>query len=257
MDPSSTLLAQAYRLRGRSVFPLPAGQKRPNRPWRMWQRQRPKADVIAEWLRLWPHANLAVVTGCISDLVVADLDTAKHPGAAQAFAERCGGELPAAPMVRTGSGGLHLYFTHPGGVVRNRVAILPGIDLRGDGGFVVAPPSVNGSGGRYEWLADMAILPPLPRWLLVEQQPPHTQRLTKEETELAKSSPPSGKVRKILKGQRNYTLFRWGCGMRADGWSEAFIREELLSVNRVCCVPPLDDTEVTQIAASAARYPRG
>ena len=95
MDPSSTLFAHAYRLRGRSVFPLPAGQKRPNRPWRMWQRQRPKADVIAEWLRLWPDANLAVVTGCISGLVVADLDTAKHPGAAQTFAERCGGELPS------------------------------------------------------------------------------------------------------------------------------------------------------------------
>ena len=68
-----------------------------------------------------------------------------------------------------GGGGRHIYFAHPGREVRNRVGLAPGIDLRGDGGCIIAPPSVHPSGERYRWKADHAPgqvdLAPLPVWL--------------------------------------------------------------------------------------------
>ncbi len=70
----------------------------------------------------------------------------------------------------TGGGGRHLYFRHPGGIVRNRVGLAPGIDVRGDGGCVVAPPSVHPSGKRYAWVAshgpEDSPLARAPAWLL-------------------------------------------------------------------------------------------
>jgi hypothetical protein len=123
---SAALMAHVYRLRGWSLFPLPRGQKIPDRPWRQFQSYRPSDHVVEVWFRQRPDANVAIVTGAVSGLVVADLDLAKAPEVAREFAERCGGELPAAPTVRTGSGGLHLYFQHPGVPVRSRVGLFPG-----------------------------------------------------------------------------------------------------------------------------------
>ena len=169
--PSPAMFGHIYRLRGWSVFPLPPGQKAPARPWKQFQTYRPSGHVIDTWFRQRPDSGIAVVTGTVSNLVVLDVDSAKHPDAAQAVADRCGGVLPVAPMVRTGSGGLHLYFSHPGGIVRNRVSVLPGVDLRGDGGFAVAPPSTHPCGQPYEWIADTAQLSPPPAWLISETAP--------------------------------------------------------------------------------------
>ena len=69
----------------------------------------------------------------------------------------------------TGGGGNHHYFKHPGGVIPNKVAILPGLDLKGDNGFVVAPPSIHASGGVYDWDGLEAFETPIaeaPDWLL-------------------------------------------------------------------------------------------
>ena len=60
-------------------------------------------------------------------------------------------QLPQSMESVTGGGGRHVYFRHPGGTVNNRTNIEPGIDLRGDGGCIVAPPSLHPSGKRYRW----------------------------------------------------------------------------------------------------------
>ena len=75
--------------------------------------------------------------------------------------------------VRTGSGGWHLYFAHPGGQIRNSAgtALGPGFDVRGDGGYVIAPPSRHVSGGTYQWNGDGALLD-LPDDLLQRIRPP-------------------------------------------------------------------------------------
>src|SRR5690606_17775107 len=77
------------------------------------------------------------------------------------------GEVPRTATVRTGKG-RHLYFRHPGGTVRNFTRKLPGLDLRGDGGYVVAPPSTHANGERYVWEqspGDVGIAEP-PHWLM-------------------------------------------------------------------------------------------
>jgi hypothetical protein len=84
------------------------------------------------------------------------------------------GKFPDTVESITGGGGRHIFFTYPGGKhrIRNATALagMPGLDVRGDGGYVVAPPSLHISGGRYEWEAsselDEVTLAPMPAWFL-------------------------------------------------------------------------------------------
>ncbi len=125
------------------------------------------AATIARWFQRWPSANLGVRTGARPDgagLVVLDVDPA-HGGEA-ALAELVGrhGALPVTLEVATGGGGRHLYFAHPGRAVANSAGRLgAGLDVRGDGGFVVVPPSRHPSGARYRWRP--APVADLPGWL--------------------------------------------------------------------------------------------
>lgn len=128
--------------------------------------------TIAAWWRRWPTANVAIRTGAASGLVVIDIDpphggdvslaglTAQHPD-----------DVPAV-SVRTGSGGSHIYLAHPGGVVRNTAGRLgDGIDVRGDGGYVIAPPSRHPSGGTYAWASSGPTIGTPPAWLVAALQP--------------------------------------------------------------------------------------
>ena len=97
-------------------------------------------SVIAAWWQRWPTANVAVRTGAASGLVVLDVDPDHGGLASLAELQRTHGRLPPSPAVRTGSGGRHYWFTHPGNHVRNSAGLLgPGLDIRGDGGYVIAP----------------------------------------------------------------------------------------------------------------------
>lgn len=116
------------------------------------------AAVIAEWWRLWPRANPAIATGAVSGLVVLDIDAER--GGVRSLGELQGHRLPQLPptlTVLTGGGGYHRFFRHPGAGVEiaggSEVfgAHLPGLDLRADGGYIVAPPSLHRSGRRYRW----------------------------------------------------------------------------------------------------------
>lgn len=126
-------------------------------------------DVITRWWRRWPAANPAVRTGAAPDgggLVVIDIDP--HAGGGASFERLTSehGQLPATLEVHTGSGGRHLYFDHPGTPVPNSAGRLgAGIDVRGDGGYVLVPPSQHRSGGTYRW-ATRHELAELPGWLL-------------------------------------------------------------------------------------------
>ena len=143
-----------YLSRGWSIIPIRPGDKRPLVRWEEFQHRRPSEDEARGWLRAWPEAGIGIVTGGISGLVVLDVDPRHGGEASLERLEREHGPLPVTLESRTGSGGRHLYFAHPGGLVRNKVALATGIDLRGDGGYVVAPPSVHASGRRYAWVED-------------------------------------------------------------------------------------------------------
>ena len=107
-------------------------------------------DQIRDWWKRWPSANVAIRTGAPSGLVVLDIDP--HHGGKDSLQHliRRHGTPPNGPVVRTGSGGWHLYYTHPGGTIPNTAGTLgPGLDLRGDGGYIIAPPSQHAISTQY------------------------------------------------------------------------------------------------------------
>jgi putative DNA primase/helicase len=178
---------------------------------------------------------------------VLDIDAKSNGGQALAALEAEHGPLPATATALTGGGGRHLLFTHPGVEVRNSASRLgPGLDVRGDGGYIVAPPSRHASGLCYAWqrgnaASDLA-LAELPDWLLALVTTPR------------RNSPGSVVGGPIVEGQRNATLASIAGSLRRDGQSEEEIYLALLDVNQSRVVPPLPEPEVAAIAASISRY---
>lgn len=106
--------------------------------------------TILKWWGEWPDANVGILTGAESGLVVLDVDPRNGGNDTLAEWEEREGLLPPTLTVTTGGGGWHFYYPHPGGVVRCR-KLGAGLDLKADGGYVVAPPSLHASGSPYSW----------------------------------------------------------------------------------------------------------
>jgi len=123
---------------------------------------------IRRWWRRWPNARVGVATGPASGIVVIDLDTKNGVDGIMAFARlvAANGPVPLGPRVRSPSGGLHLYFRHPGHKIKTSAGQLgEGIDVRGDGGFIVAPGTILPDGRQYRLARPVDALPDLPAWL--------------------------------------------------------------------------------------------
>lgn len=191
---------------GFSVFALRPKDKRPASSWQDHQKRHATEAELAAWSRD-RALNAAVACGAISGVIVLDTDSAE----AEAEVQRRG--MPATPVVRT-SKGRHYYLAHPGGAVRNFAHKLPGMDLRGDGGYVVAAGSVHPSGHVYTWERSPAELPfaAPPAWLLELLRSPATvaepvARLGDRYAEKALDNELSA-LRRAGEGQRNDTLNR-------------------------------------------------
>lgn len=201
-------------------------------------------EKIRYWWGMWPHANIAVATGAKSGFVVLDIDT-RH-GGRESMKELVDkhGLFPERIYQRTGGGGWHVLFKHPGiriGNVQGTDRLGKGIDVRGDGGYIVVSPSLHVSGKRYEWGTDHTDLPETPNWLI--------EILRRPEPSYQYSS-----VADIPSGARNNTLTKIAGALRRKGLSEAAICAALKVENRGRCVPPLDDVDIERIAKSIARY---
>ncbi len=157
---------------GRCSCPDPACAapgKHPRIAWEAYTHVRASTGKVDGWWRRWPHANVGVVTGAVSELVVLDVDPRHHGVDVLAELESVNGALPRTVESLTGGGGQHLYFRHPGGRVPSR-PIASGLDLKGDGGIVISPPSLHATGRAYIWEsgcapADIA-LADMPAWLV-------------------------------------------------------------------------------------------
>jgi len=241
----------AYLARGWSVIPVEPHGKRPVIAWLEYQQRSADEDEARQWFKTRSNANVAIVTGKISRLVVLDIDIVHHGDESLRALEREHGAMPRTVTAVTGSGGRHFYFAHPGGVVRNRAGLMRGIDLRGDGGCVVAPPSVHRSGKRYVWKKGHApgevVLSPLPPWLLAlvrggktqsTHSPTHWRSLVREG---------------VNEGERNATLASLAGHLFHRGIDAEVALELLLTWNRVRCHPPLSDHEVARVVESIAR----
>ena len=165
-------------------------------------------DIIRQWWTQFSTANIGLATGEESNLFVLDVDPAKGGDESLRSLEEKFGTLPHTIEVLTGGGGRHYYFTHPGLPIGNSASALgPGLDVRTDGGQVVAPPSVHPTTGRtYEWEAahhpadvPLADVPP---WLL--------QHLTVP----AEQGRPFTVPQQIQDGARDTTLYKTA---RAEG----------------------------------------
>lgn len=109
-------------------------------------------DQIRWWWSKWPDANVAIQTGHISRLVVLDIDPRNGGDISLESIEKF---IPDTVVQLTGGGGTHFLFAYPPGDVRvkSRGNILPGIDIKADGGYIIASPSTHISGGTYEFEA--------------------------------------------------------------------------------------------------------
>ena len=206
--------------------------------------------VISGWWTRWPHANIGVVTGSASGVDVLDIDPRHQGDASLVSLQSQHGRLPRTMIQHTGGGGVHYLFRHLEGV-RNAAGIAPGLDVRGEGGYAIVPPSSHISGKAYAWQERMApgeqVLAEWPDWLLGLMGCSPGRPTVATEAELTV----------IPEGQRNSALTSLAGGMRRRGMGEQEMAAALLVTNRERCLPPLPDEQVQRIAASVARYPPG
>src|SRR5215216_2850706 len=194
--------------------------------------------ATSEELGSWSWPGVGIVTGHASSVLVLDADGAE--GEAELKKHR----HPITPMVRTASGGLHLYFRHPDADIRTGIRVAPGLDVKASGGYVVAPPSLGANNRPYEWIVspEEAELAYPPEWLLGLLERKRSKG----------SAPPVGE--RIPPGQRNNALASLAGTMRRRGMGEAEILAALRVANERRCQPPLKVEEVEKITASVARY---
>lgn len=128
--------------------------KHPRGRWRERCTAAAGPDLVRREFDRDPESNVGIVTGSISKIVVIDVDSAEGRTALESAWGLKEGQLPLAPIVKTGGGGWHIYARWPGAdrAPRTGVRVLPGVDIRAEGAFVVAPPSRHISGSSYEWL---------------------------------------------------------------------------------------------------------
>lgn len=210
-------------------------------------------NAIRGWWDRTPTANVGIRTGAGSGFVVLDVDPRNGGDESLATLEKQHGKLPLSPLVRTGGGGRHFYFQHPGGKVSCKANLLPGLDIKADGGYVVAPPSLHDSGGRYLWAQqrthDDVRPPPTPPWLLDMIHGDDLPLL-----KVQKTATPTAWSLNYAEGSRNSSLTSLAGTMRRRGMEKAAIETALLAENQEKCQPPLPDSEVRKIAQSVARY---
>jgi Bifunctional DNA primase/polymerase, N-terminal/Primase C terminal 1 (PriCT-1) len=191
-----------------------------------------------EELSSWSWPGVGIVTGPVSGILVLDVDGPEGEDEVKKHGH------PITPMVRTASGGLHLYFRHPEVEVRTGIRVAAGLDVKASGGYVVAPPSVGSNGKRYEWIISLNDAQPAdpPDWLMQLLQRPKRNG----------ADGPFGE--RIPPGNRNSTLMSLAGTMRRRGMGEAEIFAALEVTNRLRCKPPLPEEEVRRIVQSVSRY---
>lgn len=195
---------------------------------------------IKAWWHKWPTANVGIATGTISKLIVIDIDGAEGEQSWQQLITNAP-EQVVTREVRTGRG-RHLYFNYGDTFeIRNSASKIGlNLDVRADGGYVIAPPSIHFSGVRYSWTHENTPIAAAPHWLL--------DLLTAEDVE---------PLDDVVEGGRNSFLTSVAGTLRAQGLEVDQLTSELLKENYKSCKPPLCKEEVEAIAQSVCRYPAG
>jgi KaiC/GvpD/RAD55 family RecA-like ATPase len=249
---------------GWAVFPLIPRDKRPLTKHGFKDATSHLPD-IDRWWESTPRAGIGLPTGKVNGLVVIDLDPRNaelpthtdpdgrvHTQSVWEWAEDdvFKGTLPETWVVETPGGGLHFYFRHPGDRLLPGVkGWARGVDVKSDGGYVCAPPSVHPNGGEYEWgvKPDDAPLADLPEWIFSALAEAQRDRVTKQmDGTLVDGKIPSG-------GRNDYLTSVAGTLQRRNVDPEAILAA-LLAENKAKCEPSLPEDEVMSIVNSISRY---
>jgi hypothetical protein len=206
-------------------------------------------DKIRQWWCREPQYNVAVATGAPSGVFVLDIDGMPAEAELDKLQAQFG-DLPSTVETITARG-RHLFFKMPASPVRNSVGMLAsGIDVRGDGGYVLVPPSVHPGGRAYEWSVDSANqLGSAPGWLL--------SKVCKGAGNFEKLRPSPTDWRKVVRqgvdeGQRDNTVTRF-FGYLLSRRVDPFVALELVHLwNAAHCRPPLPTADIERIADSIA-----
>jgi hypothetical protein len=206
-------------------------------------------DIIGRWWRQEPEFNIAIATGAVSRIFVIDIDGLD----AEAKLTKLEAQYsPLPPTVESLTArGRHLFFQCPGLPVRNSASKLaPGIDVRGDGGYVLVPPSKHPSGRDYCWSVDSANgFASAPGWLLAKLAAPAAAQGNRV---IAPAEWRDLVCEGVDEGQRNETVTRLA-GYLMRRRVDPFVALEMLIVwNLARCRPPLQTAEITNIVDSIA-----
>lgn len=199
-------------------------------------------EQVKTWWEQWPDANIGIAAGNASGILLLDVDG--EEGIEVIKKKEVSLIDETLPVIKTGSGkGYHFYFKPFLDETPNGVRIAPGLDIRGDNGYGILPPSDHISGEKYEWVTSPeATMPEAPQWL--------KQLITQEKAGTGKTIVSEA----IPEGQRNDTLMSIAGTLRRRNLSYDEILAALNKVNQNRCFPPLDDREVRQIATSVSKY---
>lgn len=249
--------ALQYANIGLAVFPLIEKDKRPLTANGFKDATTDPAK-IEEWWAIHPNANVGIATGQVSGGLVAidmDVDKEKDKDGYHTFTKWCDDNfliLPDSWLSITGRGGYHLFYksAFP---VPSKIGWLEDVDIRADGGYVVAPPSIHPNGTRYEW----------------EQAPDEYELITSDDTEVefifnsvlvdnkAGKAEPLKVPEEIPEGHRDEYMFKLACKYQAMGMSDSEMMAALMVANKERCKPPLSDKEIQKKLKQAQKYQKG
>lgn len=238
----SELFQAALRLAGRGwpVMPCKPGDKAPASQNGLLDATTDWEQIIKWWTQV-PQCNVGVATGAAAGFVVLDID-GDDGAISLRNLEGEHGALPKTTSVVTPSGGQHYYFKHPGGDFRNSAGRLgQGIDVRGDGGYVLVPPSAIRGVGTYE-VDERVKLAPVPEWL-------HELSQRHLRTDAGPQAPNEwlDMLRGgVAEGGRNHAMARLAGHFLRRYIDLELTREVLGLINRTKFVPPLPDWEVNR-----------
>jgi hypothetical protein len=201
--------------------------------------------IINHWWGCFDYANVGLATGKV---VALDVDNRHDGDATLAKLEADHGSLPSTWRAVTGGGGEHIFFTTSTSIPNSVGTIGEGLDIRGTGGYVVAPPSLHESGRRYAWDVDFhpdnVPLAPIPDWLAALATKPTANGIAADWSKFAISN--------IGEGARNDSLARLSGHLLRRYVDPALVAQLALSWNQTHCEPPLSDQEVLTVVRSIA-----
>lgn len=242
--------AVRYAKLGMAVLPLEPGKKKPI--FLEWQNT-PKSDVamITRWWTQNPNANVGILTGSISQVFVFDVDGKNGGIPTYESLIHKHGQFPDTwqDVTGRGDGSTHFYFRYPNFQVRSHLGLFQGIDIKGEGGQVVAPPSIHpDTGKRYFWDGSREIeetaIAEAPMWLLeVLEQKTHQTHSDKFPISV-----------KIPKGVQHDTLVAFGGKLRQLGLDASEILPCLMVLNQSRCEQPGPEANILAIADSMSKY---